>query len=199
MLTHQPAISNLKTIGADLEKAIFNGFLSKIKDLKLLLCVFHLQQNDKRKLMELKRKGGSQAINTVLADIYGRQYSTMMEYELVDSKGANGLATRFEPLRESWESLCPRFHKRFASKRKAIFQNSVIECVTKDTNFHGLFYNNSIECQHYLEKKEQPFRKGTVEHVIKTFKSLVERQQNEEGRAIYRSGPYRMSDRYKKF
>ena len=47
MLTHQLAISNLKTIGADLEKAIFNGFLSKIKDLKLLLCVFHLQQNDK--------------------------------------------------------------------------------------------------------------------------------------------------------
>ena len=55
--------------------------------------------------MELKRKGGSQAINTVLADIYGRQYSTMMEYELLDSKGANNLATRFEPLRESWESL----------------------------------------------------------------------------------------------
>ena len=43
MLTRQPAISNLKTIGRDLEKAIFNGFLSQIKDLKLLLCVFHLQ------------------------------------------------------------------------------------------------------------------------------------------------------------
>ena len=83
MLTYQPAISNLKTIRTDLEKAIFNGFLSQIKDLKLLLCVFHLQQNDKRKLTELKPKGGS----------------------------------------------------------------------------HGLFCNNSIECQHYLEKKEQSFRK----------------------------------------
>ena len=149
--------------------------------------------------MELKRKGGSQAINTVLADIYGRQYSTMMEYELLDSKGANDLATRFEPLRESWESFCPGFHKWFVSKRKAIFQDSEIECVTKNTNVHGLFYNNSIECQHYLEKKEQSFRKGTVEDVIKTFKSLVERQQDEEGRAIYRSGPYRMSDVTKSF
>ena len=36
-------ISNLKTIGTDLEEVIFNGFLSQIKDLKLLLCVFHLQ------------------------------------------------------------------------------------------------------------------------------------------------------------
>ena len=85
MPTHQPVISNLKAIRTDLEKAIFNNFLSQIKDLKLLLCVFHLQQNDKRKLTVLKPKGGSQAINTILVDIYGLQYSTMMEYQLADS------------------------------------------------------------------------------------------------------------------
>ena len=39
-----------------------------------------------------------------------------------------------------------------------------------------------------LPRKEQSFRKGTVKDVIKTFKSLVERQQNEEMRAIHRSG-----------
>ena len=38
-----------------------------------------------------------------------------------------------------------------------------------------------------------------MEDVIKTFKSLVERQQDEEVRAIYRSGPYRLSDCYQKF
>ena len=38
-----------------------------------------------------------------------------------------------------------------------------------------------------------------MEGVIRTFKSLGERQQDEEVRAIYRSGPYRFSDRYKKF
>ena len=56
MLTDQPAISSIKTIGADLEKVIFNGFSSQIRDLKLLLCVFHLQQNDKRQLTGLKPK-----------------------------------------------------------------------------------------------------------------------------------------------
>ena len=50
MPTHRPAISKLKTIRTDLQKTIFNCFLSEIKDLKLLLCVFHLQQNDKRRL-----------------------------------------------------------------------------------------------------------------------------------------------------
>ena len=47
------------------------------------------------------------------------------------------------------------------------------------------FIYNSTECEHYLQKKEQSFRKGTVENVIKTFKSLEEGQQDEEVRAIY--------------
>ena len=96
MLTHRPAISNLKTIGTDLEKAIFNDFLSQIKNLKLLLCVFYLQQNDKRKLMEIKAKGQSQAKNTVLSDICDRQYSIMKENVLANSKDANELAKRLE-------------------------------------------------------------------------------------------------------
>ena len=35
-----------------------------------------------KKLTELNPRGGSQAINTIIADIYGRQYSTMIEYGL---------------------------------------------------------------------------------------------------------------------
>ena len=46
--------------------------------------------------------------------------------------------------------------------------------------------------------KEQSFRKGTVDDVTKTFKSLVEGQQDEEVRAIYRTGLNRLSDCYKK-
>ena len=167
MLTYQPALSNLKTIGIDLEKGILNDLLSQIKDLKLLLCVSHLQQNDKRKLTEINPKGGSQAINTISADSYGLHYSTMMEYELADSKDASDSATRLELHRESRKNLCTAFHKSFKSKRKPIFQNSVIERARKNTNVHGLFYNNSIECQHYLEKKEQYCRKRTVENVKK--------------------------------
>ena len=149
MLTHRPAISNLKTIKTDLEKAIFNDFLSQIKDLKLLSCVFHLQQNDKRKLMEIKGKSGNQAINTILADIYGRQYSTMKEYGLADSKEANDLAARLESLRKCWGNLYPGFHMYFVNKRNPIFQNSIIECARNNTNV----YNSIIEWQHHLEKK----------------------------------------------
>ena len=34
-------------------------------------------------------KGGSQAINAILADMYSPQYSAMIEYGLVDTKDAN--------------------------------------------------------------------------------------------------------------
>ena len=59
----------------------------------------------------------------------------------------------FESLRKILENLYPGFHKSLVNKRKAIFQNRIKKCARKNTNVHGLFYNNSIECQHYQEKK----------------------------------------------
>ena len=95
------AIGNLKAVDTYLEKAIFHGFHSQIKDLQLLLCVFHIQQNDKRKLTELKPKFGSQAINTILVNIDGHQYSTITKYGLTDSKDTNDLTTRLKSFRKS--------------------------------------------------------------------------------------------------
>ena len=77
----------------------------------------------------------------------------MIEYGLPDSKDANDLATRLDSHRESWENISPGFHKWFVGKRKAIFQNSAIECAKENANVRGIFYNNSIDCQHYPGKK----------------------------------------------
>ena len=88
------------------------------------------------------------------------------------------LATRLE---KTGTKLCLGFHEYFVNKREAIFQNVVTECARKNTNVHGLISN---ECQHYLKRKEQSFRKRTVKYVIKTLKLLVERQQDEEVGAI---------------
>ena len=148
-----------------------------------------------RKLMDLKPKGGRQGINTVLADIYGRKYSTTIDTDL--------MTQRYEWLiYVAWitqRKLIPRTSQVVCQQEKSNFRNSLMECARKNTNAHGLFYNNSIECQNYLEKKERCLRKGTVKDAKKMLKSLVERQQNEEVRAIYRFGPYRLSHHYIKF
>ena len=41
--------------------------------------------------------------------------------------------------------------------------------------------------------------KGSLETVILTLQKLVERQENEEIKAIYGSGPYSLNKQYSKF
>ena len=66
MCTFEPSIRSLKSIGTDLERAIFNGFASQITDHRLFLCALHLQKIDKRKLQQLVPKKGSETINQIL-------------------------------------------------------------------------------------------------------------------------------------
>ena len=79
MCTFEPPIRSLKSIGTDLERAIFNDFASQITDLRLFLCALHLQKGDERKLQQLVPKKGSVAINQILRDTYGCQYGSIKE------------------------------------------------------------------------------------------------------------------------
>ena len=49
-------IKDLKTIGADMEYAIFNGFKRHFPDLGRLLCVRHMSKRDETKLAKLYTK-----------------------------------------------------------------------------------------------------------------------------------------------
>jgi len=51
----------------------------------------------------------------------------------------------------------------------------------------------------FSREKEQCFKVGTVEDVVFTLKSLVQRQQDDEIRALYGSGPYKLDKKYKRF
>ena len=106
MCSFQSKIKNLKNIGTDQEMAIYNGFASQIPDLNLLLCVFHLQKSDERKIFP--QKGASRKI---IADIYGCQYGDVRKYGLADSTDKEDLEARLRSLEERWELLCPGFYK----------------------------------------------------------------------------------------
>ena len=56
-----------------------------------------------------------------------------------------------------------------------------------------------MESQHFWEKNEQCFKKGNILEVISTLKSSVKRQEDDEIKAIYGSGPYYLSQLFKKF
>ena len=195
MCCFEPKIQEIKCIGTDLERAFFNGFSSQLPSLKLLLCVRHLHQNDKRKLTEMNAKNSAE----ILADIYGRHYGSIKEYGLADSKDSTDLSIRLRSLKEKWEELCPRFYEWFCKNRQSLFETGVIESARENTQINSLFYNNNVETEHFVEKKEQSFKKGDIKEVIDTMKALTERQQTHEVMALYGSGPFKLAKEFKKF
>ena len=76
---------------------------------------------------------------------------------------------------------------------------SVIETARSGTAVQGLFYNNNLERQHFQEKLEQSYKNSSLETVSSTVQKLIKRQENDEIKTIYRSGPYSLSKQYSKF
>ena len=106
-------IRSLKTIGTDLEKAIYNGFSSQIEDLKL--CVLQVEKRDHRKLLDLKAP--PKAIKQILRDIYGTQYGGVKELGLADAIDSTDFSKKLSELKSIWEKLCPGFFHWFLKKR----------------------------------------------------------------------------------
>ena len=131
--------------------AIYQGFSSQITDLKLLLCVYHLEQADKRKIMQLSPKNG--AMKKIIADVYKCQYGSIKEFGLADPSDVNDLDRRLEELKPRWDNLCPGFHEWFLKSRKTTFESNVIESARNNINVQSLFY--TIESMHIREKKKQ--------------------------------------------
>ena len=70
------------------------------------------------------------------------------------------------------------------------------ESARSGTAVQGLFYNDSVEYQHFREKVKQSYKKGSLETVISTLQNFVERQENDEIKGIYGSDPYSLSKQY---
>ena len=190
-------IMSLKTIGTDMDRAIFNGFSRDILELKLLICALHLEKADKQKLGQFQAPKSS--VQKILADIYGCQYGSVKEFGLADSTNAEEFRARLESLKETWDNLCPGFHEWFRKRRGKLFEERVIESARVGTNIQGLYYNNNIESLHFKEKTEQCHKLGTTIEVIKTLGKIIDRQQDDEVRALYGNGPYKVSKDYNKF
>ena len=69
--------------------------------------------------------------------------------------------------------------------------SSVICSAREGTDVCGPFYQNDVEYQHFLEKVQRSFKKKSVRDAALGFKTIIERQENEEVRAIYEAGSCR--------
>ena len=104
MCSFQPNIRNVNAIGKDQDIAIYRSFAAQIADLRLFLCVYHLQKNDAEKIWELVHQ--KETHKNSVCDIYGRNYEEVKELGLVDSTDIDDFRI----------NLCPGFHKWFSKK-----------------------------------------------------------------------------------
>ena len=68
MFVFQTNIRNLNATGTNQDMSIYRGFTGQVTNLKLLLCVYHLQRYDTQKIRELVRQKG--ALTKIICDIY---------------------------------------------------------------------------------------------------------------------------------
>ena len=80
-----------------------------------------------------------------------------------------------------------------------MFKESAIESARRNTSISGLFYNNGIESKHFCEKNEQNFQRGDIWEVFSTMKNLIDREESDEIKGLYGSGPYYLSKQFEKF
>ena len=97
-------VQKLKVSGTDQGMSISSGFAMDNTELKLLLCVYHLEKSDRHKLSKLNPKNG--AINKILADIYQCRYGSVKEFGLADSATADDFKSCLVSLKKRWDSLC---------------------------------------------------------------------------------------------
>ena len=89
-----------------------------------MLCVKHLSDRDKKKLISLlartsqKENSRLKSTRDIISDIYGRKYETVFEYGLADSEDSADFESRLNTLKEKWDALCPGFMEWFSKKRK---------------------------------------------------------------------------------
>ena len=205
MIALDPEVINIKKIGSDMEKAIYNGVKAIIPSAGQLYCVQHLSQCDEKKLDKLLDKQKftlsqrCSSKSSILKDIYGERKESVYEYDLAEAQDFDDFNAKLVSLKEKWKNSCPGFYAWFLKKRKEKFEKSVIASAREGTNVTGLFYQNDIESIHHIEKLSQCFKKQSIVHVTRNLRDLALRQENNEIRAIYGAGNYSLSTEYSTF
>ena len=162
-------------------------------------------KRDELKLGDLLPKTGRniadrrRATSGIIKDIYGSKVDNYYEYGLAESIDSEEFDVKLESLKDRWEWFCPGFFNWFVARRKLLFSESVIQSARANTDIKGLFYQNDIKSLHAKQKRNQNFKTETVAAEISNIQNIIQREQNDEIRAIYGAGNYVLSPEYKKF
>ena len=113
-----------------------------------------LKMMDRKKCTEKEKMMAKKEIILV---IYGQKRGTLCEYGPAKSSDEAEFYGKLNSLQQKWGSRCKGFLDWFCGNCKQKFINSFICSAGDGSNMDGLFYQNDIESQHFVEKVQQNF------------------------------------------
>ena len=106
ILTANPNLKNICSIGVDLESAIFTDLKTMIPGLRRLICVRHLMKQDESKLADLLPKtvrniaDRKLSSSEIIKDIYGSRVANFYEYGIVEAIDPDDFNAKLDSLED---------------------------------------------------------------------------------------------------
>ena len=104
----------------------------------------------------------------------------------MESSDPDDLIVKLELLNSKRESLCPGFFHWFDHNTRKLFVDSVIQSAKFDGDLKRFYYQNDIESMHSVEKKK--FKMEDIITTLHNLQNIIQREEDDEVRAIYQSG-----------
>ena len=163
--------------------AIYNGFALPTPDPHLLLCVLYLQKSEEKSLLTFM------GVNMVAFDNMAQLIQPTERILKLD----------WEAQKSDVSYSAPDFTSG-SMKNVSQFLKAVLQKVQENPQTYRFYTITTPYKKHNTyAKNEQSFKAVTISKIVRTLKTLIERQQNDEVRALYGSEPYHLSQSYKRF
>jgi len=180
---------SLKAYGTDGEEALVKALRTCFPSAVGLRCFIHKQRNIEEHLKVLS----ATARTEIVRDIFGMREGEVFSKGLVDAETRETFDQQLQQLHKRWDAISPGFHKWFVDQQANTFRNFMIAPIREMAHLGSpprRYTTNSNESANCAVKRWVGFTKSSWPAFVDKLENLVESQQNELSRAVYRSGEY---------
>jgi hypothetical protein len=133
----RPQLKNIRAVGTDGEKPLYNAMMSVFPYPVHLRCFLHFRKNNDTKLRSLNFP--QETIREILRDIFGLHLESETQVGLVDSANESDFRAKLEKLKPRWDELErqhrlmqkadvsePEFHQWFVEQESHVVINNML-------------------------------------------------------------------------
>ena len=196
-----PDIQNVRAVGTDRDRALFNGFLQQFPRAIHVLCKKHMEDDIQRKLTHLGITGNYKI--DFIKDIFGS--AAEHQSGMVDCTDASEFRQKLAEFKDTWESRerlardsnsCSFFSWFEKYQAKDIEEKMLLNIRRNAGLGDEFFLNNDVESSHHALKHSCHHKLSDWPTFVKKLRELVDRQQRDVERSLVNTGPYKLAPHY---